>query len=86
MFPPDLAKRIQADSNFHGQPILLASCNTGKDGGKDEHGNAQLPFAQQLANILNTTVRSPVDFTYFPANRQFYAGTKRTPYNGGPLA
>lgn len=83
IYPADLAKRILADPNFKGQPVLLASCNTGKDGGKDENGKDRLSFAQQLANILNTTVRSPAAFTYFPSNGQFYAGSNRTPFNGG---
>ena len=39
IYPPDLANRIKADPKFKGQPVLLASCNTGKDAGKDEKGN-----------------------------------------------
>lgn len=61
--PSDLAKMIMNDqSRFHGQPVYLDACSTGRDSS---------PFAQQLADILGVPVTAPtenvtvMDFIFF---------------------
>lgn len=60
MFPKDLAAIIRADKNWHGQPVILASCDTGSDRPGGETG-----FAELLATELGTWVFSPTEGAWF---------------------
>lgn len=63
-----LAKMIQANPQFTGQPIRLLSCNTGA---------SSTGFAQNLANKLNVTVVAPNKFIFADGNgRHFINGGK----------
>jgi hypothetical protein len=48
----DLAALIEADPNWHGEPVRLLACETGQNAGG---------FAQQLADRLGVTVHAPTE-------------------------
>lgn len=53
-----LARIIKQRQDYHGEPVRLLSCNTGKT---DENGDC---FAQRLANELNVSVKAPNNFLW----------------------
>ena len=72
IFPKNLARKIKDDhENFHGQPVCLDSCSTGK---------GDNPFAQKLANILGVTVIAPTEDVTVRRTGSTYS---RTIDNGG---
>lgn len=60
LWPHELAEMIRKDPNFHGQRIVLGSCNTNRKGPTP----GEPTFAERLANYLGTTVTAAGDFTY----------------------
>ncbi len=56
--PHTLARILKGRSDYHGEPIRLLSCNTGKE------ENDTDCFAQRLANELKTPVKAPNNFLW----------------------
>ena len=83
IYANELANRIKADPNYHGQPILLASCNTARRGAKGPDGKPIPPFAEVLSKYMGVTVKATAEATTFTPGGTFYSGVNRTPFTGG---
>lgn len=76
IYPWDLAKRIKNDPKWKGQPIILASCNTGSKPVYDGRPS----FQQLLANELGVDVTSATEFVFFqPKGKTPISGAKDDP-------
>ncbi|GHH44131.1 WXG100-like domain-containing protein [Lentzea cavernae] len=69
----DLAALIEADPNWHGEPIRLIACNTGHE----DNG-----FAQQLATRLGVPVTAPSDYAGTFADGTPFASTAHVDESG----
>lgn len=70
IYAEDLARIIKRDPNWYGKPIIIGSCNTGKD-----RDDGEASFAQELADKLNVPVKASLEFVWFGEEGLF--GTSR---------
>jgi len=63
LYPSELADMIKHDKSYKpGEPVMLLSCNTGRNPGKPF---APISYAQYLANDLGAPVQAPGTFGWF---------------------
>jgi RHS repeat-associated protein len=62
LYAHHMAKMIRSHPNFHGQRVVLGSCNTARNA----PGKNAPTFAQRLANYLGVPVTSSTNLTYPP--------------------
>ncbi|WP_338847470.1 hypothetical protein V8J88_01995 [Massilia sp. W12] len=65
IYPWDLAKRIRSDPKWKGRPVIVASCNTGRE---PSTYPGRPSFQQYLADELGVDVTSATDFVFFQKN------------------